>query len=96
MEKGNEFWHVEFEKPVEVRVTRVARELARHKLDTVGVRRQMGHRKTRGLYFFPWKGKENQQLGPGYYVHGRIVSAVKRIEFVSDSMSYIVLRCRLF
>jgi hypothetical protein len=96
MEKGNEFWHVECEKPVEVRVTRLARELARHKLDIVGVRRQMGHGKTRGSYFFPWKENENHQLGPGYYVQGRIVSAVKRLEFVSDSMSYMVLRCRLF
>jgi hypothetical protein len=49
MEKGNEVWHVQFEKPVEVRVTRVARELARHKLDIVGVRRKMEHGKTRGL-----------------------------------------------
>ena len=44
---------MEFEKSVEVRVTRVARELTRHELDMVGVRRQMGHGKTRGLQFFP-------------------------------------------
>jgi hypothetical protein len=96
MEKGNEVWHVECEKPVEGRVTKVGRELARHKLDIVGVRRQMGHGKTRRLYIFPWKGNENHQLGQGYYVQGRIVSAVKRVEFVSDSMPYTVLRCRLF
>jgi len=35
MERGNEVWHVECEKPVEVRVTRVDRELARHKLDVM-------------------------------------------------------------
>jgi len=28
----------------------------------------------------------------GYFVHHRIVSAVKRVGFVSDRMSYIVLR----
>ena len=27
-----------------------------------------------------------------FFVHQRIVSAVKRVEFVSDRMSYIVLR----
>jgi hypothetical protein len=30
----------------------------------------------------------------GYFVHHRIVSAVKRADFVSDRVSYIVLRGR--
>ena len=30
----------------------------------------------------------------GFFVHRRIASAVKRVEFVSDSMSYIVLKGR--
>jgi len=33
-------------------------------------------------------------LGTGFFVHQRIVSAVKRAEFVSDRVSYIVLRGR--
>ena len=31
-------------------------------------------------------------MGTGFFVHQRIASAVKRVEFVSDRMSYIVLR----
>ena len=33
-------------------------------------------------------------MGKGFFLHHRIVSAVKRVEFVSDRMSYIVLRAR--
>jgi len=31
-------------------------------------------------------------LGTGFFVHHRIVSAAKTVEFVSDRVSYIVLR----
>jgi len=31
-------------------------------------------------------------LGTGFFVHHRIVSAVKTVEFISDRMSCIVLR----
>ena len=49
---------------------------------------QRGHGKGTGLYFnFYGKGNENNRLGTGLFVHHRTVLAVKRITFVSDTIS---------
>jgi hypothetical protein len=45
--------------------------------------------------FFIWKQKRRSSIGNRiYFVHHKTVSAVKRVEFISDRMSYVVLRGR--
>jgi hypothetical protein len=75
----------------------VSRELARYKIDLVGVqvRWEGGGTEPVGEHtFFYCTGNDNHELGTGFFVHERTISAVKRVEFISDRMSYIILRGR--
>jgi hypothetical protein len=75
-----------------------ARELGKYKLHLVGVQEvrwdKGGTEQAEDYIFFNGQGNGDHQLGTGFFVHRRIVSAVRRVEFISDRKSYIILRGR--
>ena len=71
-------------------------EFARYKLDLVGVqeiRRNKGGILRVGDYIL-LKRKRKSSIRTRIFLHHRILSAVNTVEFVSDRVSYIVLRGR--
>jgi len=72
-----------------VSLTATPRELATYELDLVDVqevRWDIGSTVRAGDFNFGY-GKGNRQLGTGFFVHHRIVSAVTRVELVNDRLS---------
>jgi hypothetical protein len=76
----------------------VGRELGEYELDSVGVQEvrwgKGGTKRADDYTFFCGQGKGDHQLGKGFFLHKSIVSVVRRVEFISDRMSYMILRGR--
>jgi hypothetical protein len=71
-------------------------ELGKYKSELVGVQEVRWDKgdteRAEDFTFFYGAGNEEHQLRTVFFVHKRIISAVRREKFVSHRMSYIILR----
>jgi hypothetical protein len=44
--------------------------------------------------YFYGEGNGDHQIGTDFFLHWRVISAVRSVEFISDRMSYVILRAR--
>jgi hypothetical protein len=65
-------------------------ELGKYELDLVGVQEvrweKVGTERAEDYTCFYGQGNGDHQLGTGFSVHKRIISAARRVEFISDRM----------
>jgi hypothetical protein len=71
-------------------IIKVSRELSKYMLDLVALNQQAN------THFSMERGMRTMNRVQVVFVHTRITSADKRVDFVKDRMSYIILRGRWF
>jgi hypothetical protein len=76
----------------------ISSELAKYNLDLVAVQEvrwvEGGSQPADDYTFFYGNWNANHQLGTGLFIHQEITLAVKKVEFISERMSYVTLRSR--
>jgi hypothetical protein len=73
----------------------VVRELGKCKPDLLEVQvrcEKGGNERAEDYTFFYGDGNADHQLGTDFFVHKINLCAVRRLQFISDRMSYIILR----